>query len=85
MTRPAYEVIHDREERDALKARGIKNSIQDKASRNKRLKPRQLQHNRLITQSRYVVERTFASQARWFGSKCPRYCGLAKAHAWHIT
>ena len=29
----------------------------------------------------YVVERTFGSQARWFGSKILRYRGKAKAHA----
>lgn len=70
--------------REALKSRGIKNGIQDKAMKNKPLTQRQLQRNRLITRARYVVERTFGSQARWFGSKILRYQGLAKAHAWHI-
>ena len=70
--------------REALKSRGIKNGIQDKAVKNKPLTQRQLQRNRLITKVRYVVERTFGSQARWFGSKFLRYRGLAKAHAWHI-
>lgn len=70
--------------REGLKARGIKNGIQDKAVKNKPLTRRQLQRNRLITKSRYVVERTFGSQARWFGSKELRYQGLAKAHTWHI-
>ncbi|WP_146207585.1 transposase family protein [Nitrosomonas sp. Nm84] len=37
--------------------------------KNKPLLKRQLQRNRLITKVRYVVERTFGSQARWFGSK----------------
>ena len=70
--------------REALKSRGIKNGIQDKALKNKPLTARQIQRNRLITQARYVVERTFGSQARWFGSKILRYYGRAKAHAWHI-
>ena len=70
--------------REALKVLGIKNGIQDKAVKNKPLTQRQLQRNRLITKVRYVVERTFGSQARWFGSKILRYRGLAKAHAWHI-
>jgi len=70
--------------REALKTRGFKNGIQDKAVKNKPLTRRQLQRNRLITKSRYVVERTFGSQARWFGSKILRYQGLAKAHTWHI-
>ena len=52
--------------------------------KNKPLTQRQLQRNRLITKARYVVERTFGSQARWFGSKVLRYRGLAKAHTWHI-
>lgn len=68
----------------ALKSRGIKNGIQDKAARNNPLTRRQLQRNSLITKSRYVVERTFGSQARWFNAKILRYRGLAKAHAWHM-
>lgn len=70
--------------RKALKARGIKNGIQDKAVKNKPLTARQLLRNKLITRCRYVVERTFGSQTRWFGGKILRYQGLAKAHAWHI-
>ncbi len=70
--------------REALKERGLKNGIQDKAVRNKPLTKRQLQRNRKITQVRYVVERTFGSQERWFGSKILRYVGLDKAHAWHV-
>ena len=50
--------------REALKAHRIKNGIQDKAVKNKPLTQRQLQRNRLITKARYVVERTFGSQAR---------------------
>lgn len=69
---------------DALKSRGIKNGIQDKAVKNKPLTQRQLQRNSLIAKVRYVVERTFGSQTRWFGSKVLRYRGNAKAHAWHI-
>ena len=69
--------------RDALRSRGIKNCIQDKATKNNPLTRRQLQRNRMITKVRYVVERTFGSQARWFNTKILRYCGLAKAHTWH--
>jgi len=67
-----------------LKSRGIKNGIQNKATKNNPLTRRQLQRNRLITKVRYGVERTFDSQARWFNAKILRYCGLAKAHTWHI-
>jgi transposase, IS5 family len=67
-----------------LKERRLKNGIQNKAVKNKPLSKRQKQRNGLITQARYVVERTFGSQTRWFGSKILRYQGLAKAHAWHL-
>ena len=70
--------------RAALKSRGIKNGIQDRAAKNNPLTYRQLQRNRLIAKARYVVERTFGSQARWFNAKILRYRGLAKAHAWHM-
>lgn len=70
--------------RDALKVRSIKNGIQDKAVKNKPLTQRQLQRNSRITKVRYVVERTFGSQARWFNAKILRYKGKALAHAWHI-
>jgi len=70
--------------RDALKACGIKNGIQDRAVKNNPLTRRQLQRNSLITKSRYVVERTFGSQACWFNAKILRYRSLALAHAWHM-
>ncbi len=35
--------------------------------KNRPLTQRQLQRNSLISKARYVVERTFGSQARWFG------------------
>ncbi len=52
--------------------------------KNRPLTQRQLQRNSLISKARYVVERTFGSQARWFGAKVLRYRDKAKAHAWHI-
>ena len=67
-----------------LKSLQLKNGIQDKAVRGKPLSTRQRQRNTLITKVRYVVERTFGNQVIWFGSKVLRYCGLAKAHAWHV-
>jgi len=69
---------------DALKSRDIKNGIQDKATKNSPLTRRQLQRNRMITKVRYGVERTLDSQTRLFNAKILRYCGLAKAHTWHI-
>lgn len=80
----ADKAYSSRKHRDALKSHGIKNGIQDKAAKNSPLTRRQLQRNSLITKARYVVERTFGSQARWFSAKTLRYRGLAKAHAWHM-
>jgi transposase, IS5 family len=65
---------------DALKEGGIKNGIQDKAVKNKPLRSRQLARNSAISNVRFVVERTFGSQQRWFGSKTLRYQGLANTH-----
>ncbi|MEQ1484622.1 transposase [Methyloglobulus sp.] len=70
--------------RAALKERGIKNGIQDKAVKNKPLGSHQLARNSAISKVRFVVERTFGSQQRWFGGKTLRYQGLAKSHAWHV-
>jgi IS5 family transposase len=87
--RPGVRVHADRayssqKHRAALKSRGIKNGIQDKAAKHNPLTRRQLQRNRLIAKARYGVERTFGSQASWFNAKILRYRGLAKAHAWHL-
>ncbi len=38
----------------------------------------------MMTKVRYVVERTFGSQANLVQCQILRYCGLAKAHTWHI-
>lgn len=52
--------------REALKARGIQNCIQDKVGKNKPLTTWLLNRNKLITRLRYAIERTFGSQAHWF-------------------
>jgi IS5 family transposase len=84
MVKSGSHVDGSKKHRDALKTRGIKNGIQDKAVKNKPLSPRQLARNKAISKVRFVVERTFGGQQRWFGGKVLRYQGLAKAHAWHI-
>ncbi|MBS0587843.1 transposase [Nitrosomonas sp.] len=38
----------------------------------------------MIAKSRYVVERTFGSQAQWFNVKILRHRSLAKTHAWRM-
>ena len=36
--------------------------------------------NKLISKSRWVIERTFGSIQKWFGGGRYRYLGLAKTH-----
>jgi len=67
-----------------LKAKKLKNGIQDKAVRGRSLNARQKLRNKCITRIRFVVERTFGGQALWFGGKNLRYVGVDKAHAWHV-
>ena len=66
-----------------LKSKKLFNRIQTKATKTNPLTDAQKRRNSRIAKVRYVVERTFGSQARWFNSKIVRYKGLAKAHAWH--
>ena len=54
------------------------------SKRSSPLRLRQLPRNSAISRVRFVVERTFGSQHRWYGGKTLRYRGLAKAHAWHV-
>ncbi len=67
--------------RAVLKSCSINNGIQDKVAKNSPLMHPQLQRNNLIAKIRYVVERTFDIQARWFNAKILRYRSLAKTHA----
>jgi len=67
-----------------LKEEGIKNRIQHKALRNKPLTEWEKLFNKLISKTRYVVERTFGSMKKWFGSGRTRYKGLAKTHTLHV-
>ena len=67
-----------------LRQRKLKNGIHNKAYKNKPLSERQQKRNKKITRVRYVIERTFGGQARWFHGKELRYKSMEKAHAWHI-
>ena len=67
-----------------LKAKQLKNGIQQKAVRNRALTARQKQRNKLISKVRYAVERTFGGQKRWFGAGSTRYLGLAATHTQHV-
>lgn len=67
-----------------LKEKGIKNRIQRKAYRNRPLTEWEKKFNKLISKTRFVVERTFGGMKRWFGAGVARYKGLALTHTQHV-
>ena len=64
--------------RNHLKNRGLKNGIMDKAKKGTPLTDAQLQRNKKLSKTRYVVERTFGTIHRIFGGKRSSYFGLKK-------
>lgn len=62
----------------------IKNRVMHKAYRNRPLTYWQLLFNKLISKTRWVVERTFGSIKKWFGGDKARYMGLDKTHTQHV-
>ncbi|OFX81538.1 MAG: hypothetical protein A2X12_06175 [Bacteroidetes bacterium GWE2_29_8] len=55
-----------------------------KTLKNKSLTEGELKFNKLISKTRYIVERTFGSIRRWFSGGTARYIGLAKMHTRHL-
>lgn len=76
-----YQVPNNRE---VIRKRRLKSRIMYKAYRNRPLNKRQEQFNRLVSKTRWVVERTFGSLKRWFGSGVTRLKGLEKTHGLHV-
>jgi IS5 family transposase len=69
---------------ELLKEEVLKNRIQHKAYKNRPLTNWEKKFNKLISKSRYVVERTFGGMNRWFGAGRARYKGIIKTHAQHV-
>ena len=67
-----------------LKDKGSKSRIMHKGYRNKPLSPWQIKYNKAISKTRWVVERTFGSLKRWFGSGVTRLKGKDKVHSIHV-
>ena len=67
-----------------LKKKGSKSRVMHKAYKNKPLTHWQKVYNKLISKTRWVVERTFGSMKRWFGAGVTRLKGLAKVHSIHV-
>lgn len=70
--------------RDFLKSNGLKDGIMHKAVRNKPLTGHQIKFNKIVSQTRYKVERTFPGITRWFKTGITRYAGRDKTHAQHL-
>jgi len=69
---------------EIVKKKKMKNHIMYKAKKNKALTPRQSMFNKLISKTRFKVERTFGSITRWFGGGTARYIGLDKMHTQNL-
>lgn len=72
------------ENEDTIKNLGSRSRVMYKAYKNKPLTPRQTLVNKLISKTRWVVERTFGSIKRWFGAASTRLKGLDKVHGFHV-
>ena len=69
---------------EILKKWGSKSRIMHKAYRNQPLTQWQKKYNKAISKTRWVVERTFGSLKRWFGSGVTRLKGKEKVHSVHV-
>ena len=67
-----------------VKEKKLKNHILHKAKKNKKLTKREIEFNKLISKTRYKVERTFGTIKKQFGGAIARYIGLDKMHTQHL-
>lgn len=71
--------------RNSLKQREYRDGIMHKRKKGEEELPKLLKRkNRLITQSRYVIERTFGGIKRWFCGGLARYYGLERMHTQNL-
>ncbi len=70
--------------RNYLKNNGLKDGIMYKALRNKPLNGHQIKFNKIVSQTRFKVERTFGGISRWFKTGIARYVGKDKTHTQHL-
>jgi IS5 family transposase len=67
-----------------VKEKKLRNHILHKAKKNKKLTQREIEFNKLISKTRYKVERTFGTIKKQFGGAIARYIGLDKMHTQHM-
>lgn len=70
--------------RKYLKSNELKDGIMHKAVKNKPLSNHQVKFNKIVSQTRFKVERTFGGIVRWFKTGITRYVGKAKTHTQHL-
>lgn len=70
--------------RQYLKDNELKDGIMYKALKNKPLTNHQQKFNKIVSQKRYKIERTFGSIKIWFKTGIARYIGKAKTHTQHV-
>ena len=69
---------------EILKNRKLKNQILKKAKKNIALTNWEKKFNKIISKTRYKVERTFGSIKRWFVGGLARYRGIKKMHTQNL-
>ena len=67
-----------------VKIKKLKNHILHKATKNRKLTDREIEFNKLISKTRYKIERTFGTIKKQFGGTIARYVGLEKMHTQHL-
>jgi len=70
--------------RKYLTSNGLKDGIMYKAVRNKSLTNHQVRFNKIVSKTRFKVERTFGGITRWFKTGIARYVGKEKTHTQHL-
>ena len=69
--------------KEFLKEKGLKSGIQYKAVRGKVLSEREKQFNKIVSKTRYAIERTFGSIKKWFNGGIAKYKGIARMDYQH--
>ncbi len=67
-----------------LQSKGLKSGIQKKASKNNPLTSSARLFNKIVSKTRYKVERVFGRIRSWFRSYGARYIGIEKMHTQHV-
>ena len=70
--------------RSFLTEHTLKYAIMHKAVKNKPITNHQQKFNKLVSKTRFKIERTFGSMVRWFKAGVARYIGKAKTHPQHL-